>query len=164
MAKAVALAPRQGLDRRLVAPGVQHGDDDGAGFQGAGLLGRGAAHLQHDVGAVQHGAGVGLHRGAGGGVVGVGNGGAQAGPGLDRDGRAQGDQLLDRLGRDGAARLAFATFTGDGDSDAKRIPLILIETSLGRFRPWRQNRVLRTFVTAFPQAGDDGLPKKTQSE
>ena len=78
-----------------------------------------------DIGAIQHRAGVGLHRGPGLGVVGVGNGRADPRPGLDRDSRAERDQLLHRLRRYGAARLAFTAFAGHGDGDSQANPSLI---------------------------------------
>ncbi len=130
----------QRLDRILFTIGVQHGDDHGAGLERAGLLRRRAAHLQHDVGAVQHRAGVGLHRGPGLGIVGVRNGRADARPGLDRDGRAQGDQLLHRLRRYSATRLAFTALAGHGDGDSQANPSQVPQNRNVRTKPKRASK------------------------
>ena len=47
------IAPGQRLERRAVAVGIEHGDDERAGLQGRELVGGGTAHLQQDVGVAQ---------------------------------------------------------------------------------------------------------------
>ena len=89
---------RHGLEGRILAIGIHHGDDQRAPLV-AGKLGRGrTAHLEHHVGTVDGAVDDGC---AGGDEFGVRNAGFDSSAGLDRDLGPEPLHLLDRVGRRG---------------------------------------------------------------
>jgi hypothetical protein len=74
----------------------------------------GALHREHGFGAAQHLLAR-TDQCAGRDIIGICYGSALAGAGLDRQARAQRRELLDRLGGDGDAPLAFGLFLQDRD-------------------------------------------------
>ena len=110
MAKLDDAGVGHGAQRGVIAVRVHDGDDDGAFLDPRKLRALRAAHLEHDVGAVQ---GVGGHRGAGRGVIRIENAGFHPGARLDRDFGAEPDHLLDGFGNRGHPRLARVGFGND---------------------------------------------------
>ena len=88
----------QGGDQPGIAEGAGDADQQGAARDERALFRLRGLHGKHHAGTGQGGGRIGGDLGSGGGELGVGDGRVGPCPGLDRDGQAKADELLDCLG------------------------------------------------------------------